>query len=106
MKELSINCEKMAWSEAAGYPDGTKIKRLREEKESKTFLLKLPAGFNEEAHSHIHTEQHFILEGECESNGKKCGPGFYRLIPAHANHGPFISERGATLLVTMDFKIE
>lgn len=102
MKELSINYEKMEWSDAMGYPAGTKIKILRKEGESQTFLLKLPAGFDMEAHSHIATEQHFVLEGEYESGNKKYGPGTYRIIPARSNHGPFVSEHGATVLVIWD----
>ena len=104
MKELSINYEEMGWSDAKGYPTGTKIKILREEGESKTYLLKLPEGFDEEAHSHIATEQHFVLDGEYESDGKKYGPGSYRLIPARTEHGPLISEHGATILVILDLK--
>jgi len=102
MKELSINYEQIEWSNAEGYPTGTKIKILRKAGESQTFLLKLPAGFDMEAHSHIATEQHFVLEGEYESGGKKYGPGSYRLIPVRTNHGPFVSEHGATILVTWD----
>ena len=99
MKELSINYEEIEWSDAKAYPPGTKIKILRDEKESQTFLLQLPAGFDMEGHSHIATEQHFVLDGEYESGGKKYGTGTYRFIPARANHGPFISEHGATVLV-------
>jgi anti-sigma factor ChrR (cupin superfamily) len=102
MKELSVNYKEMEWSDATGYPTVTKIKILREEGKSKTFLLKLPEGFDEEAHSHITTEQHFVLDGEYESNGKKYGPGSYRLIPARTDHGPFISEHGATIFVILD----
>ena len=102
MKELSINYEEMEWSDARGYPTGTKIKVLRKEGESQTFLLKMAAGFDMEAHSHIATEQHFVLDGEYESSAKKYGRGSYRLIPARTNHGPFISKFGATILVIWD----
>jgi anti-sigma factor ChrR (cupin superfamily) len=99
MKELSINYEDMEWSEATGYPAGTKMKLLREEGSARTFLLKLPAGFNMEAHSHIAAEQHFVLKGEYESEGQKYGVGTYRFIPSQINHGPFTSKRGAEILV-------
>ncbi|MBC8182622.1 cupin domain-containing protein [candidate division KSB1 bacterium] len=99
MKELSINYQEMEWGEAIGYPAGTQIKMLREHGESQTFLLKLPARFDLEGHAHIATEQHFVLDGEYESDGKKYGRGSYRLIPARTNHGPFISKFGATILV-------
>jgi len=102
MKELSVNYEEMEWSDATGYPSGTKIKILREEGESKTFLLKLPEGFDEGGHSHITTEQHFVLDGEYESDGKKYSSGSYRLIPARTDHGPFVSKHGATILVILE----
>jgi len=57
-----------------------------------------------EAHSHMETEQHFVLEGEYESEGRTHQEGSYRLIPERASHGPFRSEKGAVLLVLWDEK--
>lgn len=102
MKELSINYEDMVWSEASGYPTGTKIKMLREDGSARTFLLKLAPGFDMEAHSHIAAEQHFVLKGQYTSSGKKFGVGSYRLIPSKSDHGPFTSENGAIVLVVWD----
>jgi len=102
MQELSVNYHEMEWAEATGYPAGTKIKMLRKQGESQTFLLKLPAGFDLESHTHIADEQHFVLDGEYKSDGKKYGTGSYRLIPARTDHGPFISQFGATILVIWD----
>ena len=34
MKELSVNYEEMEWSDATGYPSGTKIKILRKQGEA------------------------------------------------------------------------
>jgi anti-sigma factor ChrR (cupin superfamily) len=102
MKELSINYEDMAWSEATGYPTGAKIKLLRKDGSARTFLLKLPPGFDMEAHSHIATEQHFVLKGQYTSNDKKFGVGYYRLIPSKSDHGPFTTENGAVVLVVWD----
>lgn len=99
MNEVSINYHEMDWTEATGYPTGTKMKILREEGSAKTFLLKLPAGFDMEAHAHMATEQHLVLEGEYESGGQKYGPGTYRFIPSRINHGPFTSKNGAEILV-------
>ncbi len=99
MKELSINYEEMEWEEARGYPSGTKIKILSKSGDSQTFLLKLQAGFDMQDHTHIATEQHFVLEGEYQSSGTKFAAGSYRLIPARATHGPFFSEHGAVVLV-------
>ena len=100
MKELSSNYEDMVWEEAPGYPSGTKIKVLREHSGAKTFLLKLPEGFDMEAHCHTAvTEQHFVLEGEYKSDGRAYSRGAYRLIPGGVTHGPFTSEDGAMILV-------
>jgi anti-sigma factor ChrR (cupin superfamily) len=51
------------------------------------------------AHTHIYGEQHFVLEGKYETGGKEYGPGTYQYIPAHTNHGPYISQTGAVVLV-------
>jgi anti-sigma factor ChrR (cupin superfamily) len=94
--------DEAGWENADGYPKGTLIKTLRDEDGMKTILLKLPAGFNTEAHSHIFNEQHFVLKGEYESEGKLYSEGTYRLINAHKNHGPFTSKKGAVVLIIWD----
>ena len=55
-----------------------------------------------DAHAHMTTEQHFVLDGHYESEEKEYGPGSYRLIPKEINHGPFTSESGAIILVVWD----
>ena len=100
MKEISLNYEEMAWEEATGYPSGTKIKVLREGNDAKTVLLKLPRGFDMEAHCHTAVaEQHFVLDGLYKSEGKTYHQGSYRFIPGGITHGPFTSEDGALVLV-------
>jgi anti-sigma factor ChrR (cupin superfamily) len=56
-----------------------------------------------DSHTHIYDEQHMILEGEYESEGKVFPSGTYRLIPAHKDHGPFSSKKGALILVIWDY---
>lgn len=102
MKEIFFNTNEMDWRDAEGYMDKTKMKVLRDEKNGRTVLLKFPAGFDMEGHTHIHTEQHFVLEGEYEAGGKTYGPGTYQLIPAHTSHGPYTSKEGAIVLVIWD----
>ena len=104
MEEITINYEKMKWTDAPGYPEGSKIKILREggPGEGKTFLRKIRKGFKMEGHSHTTLEQHFVLEGEYESEGKIYKAGTYRLIPKHKAHGPFKSSKGAVILVIWD----
>lgn len=99
MKEIAINCDKMEWENASGYPSGTKIKVLCDDKSGRTILLKLPKGFTMEAHCHVKTEQHFVLEGQYKSGEQLFGSQTYQLIPKGVTHGPFTSEKGATVLV-------
>ena len=102
MEDYFINYHKINWQEAEGYPEGTKIKILREEDSARTFLLKIPPGFDMEAHSHMTNEQHFVLEGHYKSEGKNYGTGTFRFIPKGIDHGPFTSENGAIILVMWD----
>jgi anti-sigma factor ChrR (cupin superfamily) len=94
--------DKLGWKQAEGYPRGTRIKTLRDEGSAKTILLKLPKGFHMDSHSHVTTEQHFVIEGEYESEGKIYQSGTYQLIPAGVDHGPFKSKNGAVILVVWD----
>jgi anti-sigma factor ChrR (cupin superfamily) len=99
MKHNTSNYDNIRWKKAPGYPVGTKIKILRDEGGIKTILLKLPKGFNMEAHTHVYNEQHFVLAGKYESEGKVYTSGNYRFIPAHKDHGPFTSKTGAVILI-------
>lgn len=100
MLDMIVNCNEMEWQDADdAYPKGTKIKVLREDEGGKTVILNLPTGFKMENHSHIKTEQHFILKGQYEMNGKEYKQGAYQLIHAHMTHGPFTSTNGAEVLV-------
>jgi anti-sigma factor ChrR (cupin superfamily) len=101
MIEITQNHADLTWEPAAGYPAGTEWKILRrgEDQSPLTVLLKIPPGFEVQGHSHTHVEHHYVLEGTYEAMDHQHGPGTYRMIPAHANHGPFRSESGATVLV-------
>jgi anti-sigma factor ChrR (cupin superfamily) len=101
MDETTIHPADLAWEPAANYREGTRWKILRRgaEGEAKTVLLRLPSSFEMEAHSHVHAEHHYVLEGQYESEGRSFPAGSYRRIPAHANHGPFHSAHGALVLV-------
>ena len=90
------------WEDAETYTAGTLQKTLRDEDGAKTVILKLPAGFRMEPHSHITTEQDFILEGSYVNDGVTYSRGFYQIYYPHEDHGPFYSEEGATVLVIWD----
>ena len=91
------------WENTKDYPDGTKQKVLRDDANNgKTVLLKLPAGFHMAPHSHITTEQHFVLDGQYTSDGVAYSKGAYKIHFSHEEHGPFESENGALILVVWD----
>ncbi len=102
MKNLLNLYDDMHWENADEYFKGTLKKVLRNDEGAKTILLKLPAGFYMAPHSHITTEQHFVLDGEYESNGKKISKGSYQIFSEGDEHGPFKSEKGALILVIWD----
>lgn len=102
MKKIMNLFDDLNWEDAEGYADGTKRKMLRDEKNGKTMLLKLPMGFKMAPHSHIITEQNFVLEGEYKSEGESYPAGSYQIFSAGDEHGPFESENGALILVIWD----
>jgi len=104
MEEVSLNYKEMEWESAETYPSGTMMKVLRRDEKGRplTVILKLKSGFEVGAHSHIGMEQHFVLEGEYESEGRVYKAGSYRFIPMETPHGPFTSHKGAEILVVWD----
>jgi len=101
MKEIFIRADDIDWQPAEGYPAGAMQKVLHEGSDSmpRTFLLKIQAGWMLVEHSHVHTELHYVLEGDYESQDKVYPAGSFRMIPAHTNHGPFTTLAGAVILV-------
>jgi anti-sigma factor ChrR (cupin superfamily) len=102
MSEISLDSNDLTWQLASEYPKGTQIKVLRRKGNLRTVLLRIPPHFWMDSHSHTICEQHFVLEGAYESGGKTFGPGAFRYIPAHTDHGPFSSETGAVLLIVWE----
>ena len=102
MKNLMNLYDDLNWEDAVDYFDGTKRKVLRNENDAKTVLLKLPKGFFMTPHSHVTTEQDFVLEGEYTNNGKKFSKGSYQIFSPHEEHGSFESKEGALILVVWD----
>ena len=100
MLDMIVSFKSMEWQDAGdAYPQNTKIKVLRDDDLGRTIVLKIPKGFRMEGHTHIKTEQHFILQGQYEINGQVYGEGTYQLIHPHTTHGPFTSQTGAEILV-------
>lgn len=63
---------------------------------------KLPEGFSMSPHSHITTEQHFVLKGEYQSGDENFIEGSYQVFSQGEEHGPFKSKTGALILVIWD----
>ncbi len=102
MKNLLNLFDQFNWEKANNYPEGTFKKTLRDENGANTILLRLPAGFKMELHSHITTEQNFILKGSLTYGDKTYHEGSYQIFSAHEDHGPFYSKDGALILVIWD----
>ena len=104
MDEVAINESDLPWERAHSYSEGTEWKIFRRGLEGvpKAALLKLPPSFEMDAHAHVYAEHHYVLEGQYESQGRSFPAGCYRMIPAHANHGPFQSTNGALVLVVWE----
>ncbi len=102
MKRTINIFDEIRWENANEYFPGTKRKVLRNDNGNRTVLLKLPPGCIIPPHSHITTEQHFILEGEYVNNGKTYSKGSFQLISPGEQHGSFESEKGALLLIIWD----
>lgn len=100
MLDMIVNCNSLEWQDAnESYPQGTKIKVLRDDEGGRTVILKIPKKFKMEGHSHIRNEQHFILKGQYAMNGQVYSQGTYQLIHSNMTHGPFTSETGAEILI-------
>ena len=102
MKKLVNLFDDLNWENADKYSKGTLRKVLRESTNGRTILLKLPPGFTMSPHSHIVSEQHFVIEGEYQSKGENFPAGSYQIFYPRDNHGPFESKNGALILVIWD----
>jgi len=97
---MIVNSNAIEWREAGeGYPEGTKMKLLRDDDGGRTAILQIPEGFKMEGHSHIKDEQHFILKGQYEIGEIAYRKGTYHFIRHGVTHGPFTSKTGAEILV-------
>lgn len=99
MKEIEINYEEMNWREHKGAGNGLKSKLLRAEDGVKTILFKMLKGYEMKAHTHTKTEQHIVLQGKYEIDGKLYTQDTFRFIPAGTIHGSLTSKDGAIILV-------
>ena len=93
MKNLINLFDELNWEKTDNYPEGTFKKTLRDDDGAKTILLKMPAGFKMEPHSHITTEQNLVLKGGFTYEGKTYHEGSYQLLMPMKITAPFILKR-------------
>ena len=101
MPTFTLNTDDLQWQEAEGYAAGAMQKVLSDGVDAvpRTILLKLPAGWSMDSHSHLYTEEHFVIEGEYRSLGSSYPRGSYRVVEGRRSHGPHTTKTGAVLLV-------
>lgn len=46
--------------------------------------------------------QHYVLEGQYETDGQRFGAGSFRLMPKNAEVAPISTEEGVTILMIYD----
>lgn len=102
---MNISCVKshdLEWRPAEGYGGGAeeKVLNIGGSVAPRTILLKIPPGWKMDVHSHIHTELHYVIEGEYENQGQIYPKGTFCVIPKEVQHGPFSTKKGATVLVS------
>jgi hypothetical protein len=108
MKDLFRYPGEMLWQELRDFPGKGEMTVLRDEGKSgaKSIIVRLPAGGQILPHGHVAPVQHYVLEGECETEGKALGQGAYRLMPKHAEVSPIFTKEGVTILMIYDAAFE
>jgi quercetin dioxygenase-like cupin family protein len=98
----------MIWQELREFPGKGEVTVLREADKggAKTIIVRLPAGGQIVPHSHVGAVQHYVLQGECETQGKILGQGAYRFMPKHADVSPIFTRNGVTILMIYDAAFE
>jgi hypothetical protein len=104
MKDIVHHTAYMGWSELREFPGPADVKMLREEPATgaKTMVVRIPAGGEISPHGHRGIVQHFVLDGQYESEGQLFGSGSYRMMPAHYDVASILTKQGVTLLMIYD----
>lgn len=104
MKEVLRHSGEMVWETLREFPGKGEMTTLRDEGKGKarTIIVRLPAGGQIVPHSHVGTVQHYVLEGECETEGRSLGKGTYRFLPRHADVSAIFTKEGVTILMIYD----
>jgi quercetin dioxygenase-like cupin family protein len=104
MKDLFRYPGEMLWQDLRDFPGKGEMTVLRDEGKSgaKSIIVRLPAGGQIVPHSHVGAVQHYVLEGECETQSKIMGKGAYRFLPKHADVSTIFTKEGVTILMIYD----
>ena len=104
MEPKTIHTGELAWEKLTGFPGEGQVKLLRDEGgiNARTMLVRIHAGDEISPHAHEAPVQHYVLDGEYESEGKIYGAGTYRLLPEHSNVAPISTQNGVTILFIYD----
>ncbi|HEY7317261.1 MAG TPA: cupin domain-containing protein [Candidatus Binatia bacterium] len=104
MAELTLYTPEMTWEQLPLVPGDAEVKVLRSEAEggARTLLVRLQPGGKIVPHSHLAAVQHYVLDGEYETEGKIFRAGAYRLLPKEADVGTISTPRGTIILMIYD----
>jgi len=104
MKEIIHYPGAMVWRKLREFPGTGEVTVLREEGSggAKTIIVRLLAGGQIVPHSHVGVVQHYVLEGEYETQGKILGKGAYRFLPGRADVSTIFTKEGVTILMIYD----
>jgi anti-sigma factor ChrR (cupin superfamily) len=79
--------------------NGVELKLLRQDDQSRSFLLRMAAGTRIPPHEHPLDEECLVLEGDATLNGILCRAGDYHLAPQGKPHDWLTSETGCLLFI-------
>ena len=106
METKTVYVPEMNWEASTDFPGDAEVITLRAEpaRKARTVLVRLHPGGRAAPHCHIATVQHYVLEGEYESEGKIYGAGTYRLLPGDADVAEMTTQNGVTILMIYEMK--
>ncbi len=78
---------------------GVELKLLRQDGDSRSYLLRMAPGSRIPSHAHALDEESLILEGDATINGVLCRAGDYHFAPQGKPHSALTSQDGCLLFV-------
>lgn len=78
---------------------GVELKMLRQDEQSRSYLLRMAPGARVPPHPHPLDEECLVLEGSATVNGVECGVGDYHLAREGNPHDWLTSKQGCVLFI-------